>query len=71
MQALLIACHERITVGRGLKAITPELPILLLTADNSMKIKKNALSCGIMAVFSKLGDFTTLLANARAACGIE
>jgi DNA-binding NarL/FixJ family response regulator len=58
-------------LAEELKAITPELPIFLLTADYSMKIEKNALSCGIMAVFSKLDDFTTLLANARAACGIE
>jgi DNA-binding response OmpR family regulator len=54
-----------------LKTITPELPIFLLTADYSVKFEKNALSCGITAVFSKLDDLAALLANARATCGIE
>jgi CheY-like chemotaxis protein len=58
-------------LAEKLKAITPELPIFLLTADYSLMSEKNALSCGITAVFSKLDDLATLLANARAICGIE
>jgi DNA-binding NarL/FixJ family response regulator len=54
-----------------LKAITPELPIFMLTAEYSMKIEKKALSYGITAVFSKLDDLATLVVNARAVCGIE
>jgi len=58
-------------LAQELKAITPELPIFLLTADYCVKFEKNALSLGITAVFSKLDDFSALLANARAMCGIE
>jgi len=54
-----------------LKAIMPELPIFLLTTECSVKLEKKALSCGIIAVFSKLDDLTTLVANARAVCRIE
>jgi two-component system phosphate regulon response regulator PhoB len=58
-------------LAEELKAITAELPIFLLTTDYSVKLEKKALSCGITAVFSKLDDLATLLANARAMCGIE
>jgi DNA-binding response OmpR family regulator len=51
-----------------LKASKPELPIFLLTTDYSVYTEKKALSCGITAVFSKLDDLATLLANARAVC---
>src|ERR1700676_1775123 len=46
-------------------------PILMLTTDYSVDIEKTALSCGVSAVFSKLGDLRTLVANARAVCGIK
>jgi DNA-binding NarL/FixJ family response regulator len=58
-------------LARKLKAITPELPIFVLTTDYSVSIEKKALSGGITAVFSKLDDLATLVANARAVCGIE
>src|ERR1700704_4123991 len=58
-------------LAEELKAIMPELPIFLLTTEYSVKLEKKALSCGIIAVFSKLDDLTTLVANARAVCGIE
>ena len=58
-------------LARKLKAITPEMPIFVLTTDYSVSIEKKALSCGITAVFSKLDDLATLVANARAVCGIE
>jgi len=45
--------------------------IFMLTADYSMKTEKSALSCGITAVFSKLDDLATVVANARAVCGID
>jgi DNA-binding NarL/FixJ family response regulator len=54
-----------------LKAITPELPVFMLTTDYSVTVEKKALSYGITAVFSKLDDLATLVANARAVCGIE
>jgi len=58
-------------LAEELKAITPELPLFLLTTDYSVKLEKKALSSGITAVFSKLDDLATLIANARAVCGIE
>jgi len=60
-----------IELARKLKAIIPELPIFVMTADYSVSVEKSALSNGISAVFSKLDDLATLLANARAVCGIE
>jgi DNA-binding response OmpR family regulator len=58
-------------LAQNLKAITPAMPIFMLTTDYSVKVEKKALSYGIAAVFSKLDDLATLVANARAVCGIE
>jgi CheY-like chemotaxis protein len=58
-------------LARELKAIAPELPIFMLTAEYDADIEKEALSSGITAVFSKLDDSATLVANARAVCGLE
>jgi DNA-binding NarL/FixJ family response regulator len=58
-------------LAQKLRAIMPELPILMLTTDYSVNIEKKALSFGISAVFSKLDDLATLVENARAVCGIE
>jgi DNA-binding NarL/FixJ family response regulator len=58
-------------LAQKLMEILPELRIFMLTADYSMNMEKNALACGITAVFSKLDDLTMLLANARATCEIE
>lgn len=56
---------------KKLREILPGLPIFMLTADRNLREEKEALSCGIDAVFSKLDDLEALLANARAVCGIE
>ncbi len=55
------------------RRLSPHLAILdcMLTADRNIQVEKEALSFGINAVFSKLGDLGTLPANARAVCGIE
>jgi DNA-binding NarL/FixJ family response regulator len=58
-------------LARELKAREPALPIFMLTADYDVDIEREALAFGITAVFSKLDDLTTLLANARAVCGLE
>lgn len=58
-------------LAQELKAIAPKLPIFMLTADYDSVIEKVALSCGITAVFSKLDEMATLVANARVVCGIE
>jgi two-component system, response regulator YesN len=56
---------------RQLKERAPALPIFILTADYNADIEKEALAFGITAVFSKLDDLTTLIANARVVCGLE
>jgi DNA-binding NarL/FixJ family response regulator len=58
-------------LARQLKAREPALPIFMLTADYDVNIEKEALAFGITAVFSKFDDLTTLIANARAVCGLE
>ena len=58
-------------LARELKAREPALPIFMLTADYDVGIEKEALSSGITAVFSKLDNLTTLVANARVVCGLE
>ncbi len=57
-------------LARQLKAREPALPIFMVTADYDVDSEKKALEFGITAVFSKLDDVTTLLANARAVCGL-
>jgi len=56
---------------RKLRELAPEMPIFMLTADYDSGFEKKALSCGITSVFSKLDDLATLVANARAVCGID
>jgi DNA-binding NarL/FixJ family response regulator len=58
-------------LAEKLKANLLGLPILMLTTNYSVNIEKTALSCGVSAVFSKLDDLRTLVANARAVCGIK
>jgi DNA-binding NarL/FixJ family response regulator len=58
-------------LARQLKAREPALPIFMVTADYDVNIEREALALGIAAVFSKLDDLTTLIANARAVCGLE
>ena len=58
-------------LARELKARQPALPIFILTADYNVDIEKEALACGITAVFSKHDDLTAVIANARVVCGLE
>ena len=58
-------------LARSLKAITPQIPIFMLTVDYTVHLEKEALLSGITAVFSKLDDLATLVANARAVCGLK
>jgi DNA-binding NarL/FixJ family response regulator len=58
-------------LAQKLRAVGPELQVFILATDCSVDIEKSAQSFGITAVFSKLDDLPTLVANARAVCGIE
>jgi DNA-binding NarL/FixJ family response regulator len=58
-------------LARQLKARKPALPIFMLTTNYDVEVEKEALELGITAVFSKSDDLRTLIANARAVCGLE
>lgn len=55
-------------LAQELRKILHGLPIFLLIADHNLRVEKEALSCGIDAVFSKIGDLEALVANAAAVC---
>jgi hypothetical protein len=42
-----------------------------MTTEYNVGVEKKALSNGISAVFSKRDDLATVVANARAVCGID
>jgi DNA-binding NarL/FixJ family response regulator len=62
---------DGLQLAQELRKMMPRLPIFMLTTDYSVDFEHTALSCGVSAVFSKLGDLGTLVANARAVCGLE
>ena len=55
-------------LAQELRKILHGLLIFLLIADHDLRLEKEALSCGIDAVFSKIGDLEALVANAAAVC---
>jgi two-component system response regulator EvgA len=72
--AVLDFCLQDMDVlelAQRLKALIPKLPIFVVTTDYNVSLEKKALASGINAVFSKLDDLATLVANGRAVCGIE
>ena len=58
-------------LAKKLKVFSPDLPISMLTTDYSVSTEKKPLSRGITAAFSKLDNFATLVANARAVRGMR
>ncbi len=62
---------DGLQLAQKLKELAPDLPIFMLTADYDMDFEKRALASGITAVFSKLDNLATLVANARVVCGID
>jgi DNA-binding NarL/FixJ family response regulator len=58
-------------VAEALKLILPEVPLFLVAEHHDLETEKEALSHGIDAVFEKDHDFTSLVRNARAVCGLE
>jgi len=53
-------------IAEAIKLTLPEVPLFLVTAQNSMQAEKDALNLGVDAVFEK-EDYASLLLNARAA----
>ena len=63
---------EDFRAAMALKLNMPKVPVFLVTEQHSsMEVEKAALSHGIDAVFEKGHDFTSLVMNARAVCGLE
>jgi two-component system, NarL family, response regulator EvgA len=60
-----------IQLARRLMNIMPKVPIFMLTKDYTASSEREALSCGITAVFSTRDDLMPLIENARAVCGIN
>jgi CheY-like chemotaxis protein len=58
-------------LAKKLIDISPGLPIFVMTTEYNVGVEKKALSNGISAVFSKRDDLATVVANARAVCGID
>jgi DNA-binding response OmpR family regulator len=58
-------------VAEALKLILPNIPLFLVAEQHDVKAEKEALSHGIDAVFEKDHDFSSLVFNARAVCGLE
>lgn len=58
-------------VAEALKTIMPEIPVFIVAQEHSVEVEKEALSRGADAVFEKDHDFTALVMNARAVCGLE
>jgi DNA-binding NarL/FixJ family response regulator len=58
-------------VAEAIKLIMPEVSVFLVTEQPTVEAEKEALSRGIDAVFEKDDDFTSLMMNARAVCGVE
>src|ERR1700693_2251809 len=58
-------------IAEALKLILPDVPLFLVAEEHDVEVEKEALSHGIDAVFDKDHDFTSLIMNARAVCGLE
>jgi len=52
-----------------LREITPDVPVFMLTDAYDAKTERQALRCGITAVFSRSDGASSLVANALAVCG--
>jgi DNA-binding NarL/FixJ family response regulator len=58
-------------ISAALKIACPQIPVFLITSNIDVSAEKDALSHGVDAVFDKGQDFSSLLMNARAVCGME
>jgi CheY-like chemotaxis protein len=57
--------------AEAIKLVMPEVPVFLIAGQHNVEVEKEAFSRGIDAVFEKGRDFTSLLMNARAVCGLD
>jgi len=58
--------ENSILFAEAFKLTLPEVPLFLVTAQNTMQAEKDALTRGVDAVFEK-EDYVSLLLNAQAA----
>jgi DNA-binding NarL/FixJ family response regulator len=57
--------------AQTLKQTTPDAPVFMLVEHYTAATEREALSCGICAVFAKDDDLTCLIPNARAVCSAK
>ena len=66
-----VASINGFETAKALSSALPSIPLFLLMDEYSFGSEKEALLSGVCAVFAKREDLTSLIANARAACGIQ
>lgn len=57
---------DGLQAARQLKALMPDVPLLMLTCYHSTAAEQEALACGVTAVFSKPDGMQNLIWQARA-----
>lgn len=70
-QGLTLGGFEVVEAVEAIKLLLPDVTLFLVAEQHDKEIEKKALSHGVDAVFEKDHDFTSLVINARAACGLE
>ncbi len=63
--------HRDFDTAEELKRLLPRVLLFLVTPELTMAAEKEALHRGIDAVFRSEDEFTSLVMNARAVCGLE
>jgi DNA-binding NarL/FixJ family response regulator len=68
---LAITLENTLLLAQRLREIVPQASIFMLSNQYDCTVEKRALSGGITAVFSRSEDPGSVLANARAVCGVR
>jgi DNA-binding NarL/FixJ family response regulator len=67
---LAITLENTLLLTQRLREIVPQVPIFMITNHYNCRVEKRALSGGITAMFSRRENPGSVLANARAVCGV-
>jgi len=66
---LLISIDKLSQLVQQFREIIPGLPVFLFVDKNDTAAERQALSCGVTAVFSAFDEPSSILANVQAVCG--
>jgi DNA-binding NarL/FixJ family response regulator len=67
---LEVSARKDFKIAKVIKTVLPRVPLFIVTRQNDWDSERAALSQGVDAVFEK-EDVSSLVMNARAACGME